>query len=103
MLTLVIYGLKLFFKVKRYIDGDVIKLFDKIQHHVNLILMILAKTIESLNHCMWEEKCKFHECAQLLVVWMISNLLDLSCFQYPKIKFKPIKFKPHIYSNKNPL
>ena len=98
MLTLAIYGLVLFLKVKGYINGDVIKLFEKIQHHFNPVPMILAETIRSLNYCRKEGKDKFHGCAKLLAVWMISHIYELSCFQYPKIKFKP-----HIYSNKNPL
>ena len=98
MLALAIYGLVIFPKVKGYIDGDVIKLFEKIQHHVNPIPTILAETIRSLNHCRREGKGRFHGCAQLLAVWMISHLPELSCFQYPKIEFKP-----HIYSDKNPL
>ena len=80
MLALAIYGLVLFPKVKGYIDGDVIKLFEKIQHHVNPIPTILAETIRSLNHYKREGKGKFHGCAQLLAVWMISHLLELSCF-----------------------
>ena len=98
MLALAIYGLVVFPKVKGHIDGDVIKLFEKIQHHVNPVPTILAETIRSLNHCRREGKGRFHGCAPLLAVWMISHLLDVSCFQYPKIGFKP-----HIYSDKNPL
>ena len=59
MLALAIYGLVLFPKVKGYIDGDVIKLFEKIQHHVNPIPTILAETIRSLNHCRREGKGRF--------------------------------------------
>ena len=98
MLALAIYGLVLFPKVKGYIDGDVIKLFEKIQHHVNPIPTILAETIRSLNHCRREGKGRFHGCAQLLTVWMISHLPNLSCLQYPKIVFKS-----RICSDKNPL
>ena len=75
MLALMIYVLALFPKIKGYINGDVIKLFEKFQHHVNLIPTILAKLIRSLNHYRREGKGKFHGCAQLLIVWMISHLL----------------------------
>ena len=71
MLALAIYRLVLFPKVKGYIDSDLIKLFEKIQHHVNPILTILAEMIRSLNHCRREEKRQ--------ISWMcliVSNMDD---------------------------
>ena len=56
MLTLPIYGLILFSKVKGYIDGYMIELFEKIQHYLNPILMILVEIIMSLNHYRMEGK-----------------------------------------------
>ena len=63
MLALIIYRLVLFPKMKGHIDGDVIKLLEKIYHHVNLVPPILVKTIRSLNHCRKERKDMFHGCA----------------------------------------
>ena len=51
LLALVIHGLVLLSKIKGYIDADVIKLFKKIQYHVNPIPTILVETIRSMKHC----------------------------------------------------
>ena len=63
MLALTIYRLVLFPKMNGYINGDLIKLFKKIQYHVNPITIILVEIIRSLNHCRREGKGRFHGCA----------------------------------------
>ena len=75
-----------FHKVKRYIDGDMIKLFKNIQHHVNPIPMTLAKMTRSLNHFKRKGKGNFHGCTQLLIVWMPPPWAELFSIPYDQVQ-----------------
>ena len=68
--VLVVYDILIFPQSLGYVDVAVVDLIEQIDNQVNLVLVIVAETIRSLNYCRRKGKGDFIGCAQLLYIWI---------------------------------
>ena len=67
---IVVYGMVIFPKVLNHIKAIVVDLVEQVDNQANLVPIIMAETIRSLNFCQKKGDGHFIRCVQLLYVWI---------------------------------
>ncbi|XVF14430.1 hypothetical protein REPUB_Repub09cG0059100 [Reevesia pubescens] len=73
LFTLAIYGLMVFLKILRHVEGSVVDFCGQVKKSINPTSFILVETIRTLNFYRSKGKGCLIGCTQLIYVWLQSH------------------------------